>query len=197
MPWTELLLSPQGKALEAASKRGPMDSLFMFSKFGGGRGVVVTAHPSCFISHLILLWKELEDLFSLSLRNNPYPQNPWSISWRTTSGLFPFAPARAGASQEASPPNFQKYRKKEGEPKISACCSHIKTVICPDSAVLSRDASVEQADDSADRSIGLGKLPPQVYPLRLPEEFPSLLFAWLAIMFLLQALVTRFQLHKL
>lgn len=80
--------------------------------------------------------------------------------------------------------------KKKESPKSLPAVPTLKQSFAPDSAVLSRDASVEQAEDSADRSIGLGRLPPQVYPLRLPEELPSLLFAWLAIMFLLQALAT-------
>ena len=60
--WTEMLLGPQGKPLEAASNTASPDS-------PSGEGEL-TAHLLCFLSHLILLWKESEDLFLFSHRNN-------------------------------------------------------------------------------------------------------------------------------
>lgn len=104
LPWTEPLLVLKGKPwrLHVGEPPGP---LLMFSQLGDGEHFL----PMPFSSSLISFYSErsLSIPFHFHLET-ALPPNPPSISQRITSGPFPFAPTRPGASQEASPPDFQK-----------------------------------------------------------------------------------------
>lgn len=85
------------------------------------------------VSSLISFRKGSEDLFSFSLRNNPYLRNSWSSSQRPSSRRFPCAPTRTRAYQRLLL-LFPRRVQEQSLPRraqVPTSCSHGKVAGSP------------------------------------------------------------------